>query len=154
MPSTIYRTSVIRSLLTCHHKSGYVSALIHILLFVLVFERSLFALVEVTFSNCADQTNVVTIFTDSSFIPPLIYAAMGSSRHIAIGPVAVVSLLLGTLLQNETDLNTHQLEYRRLAFTATFFAGVTQAALTWTYVDIQALMLPTGQAGGRSRRGS
>jgi len=115
-------------LLTCHHKSGYVSAPIHIPLFVLVFERSLFGLVEVTFSNCADQTNVVTIFTDSSFVPPLIYAAMGSSRHIAIGPVAVVSLLLGTLLQNEIDLNTHPLEYRRLAFTAMFFAGVTQAA--------------------------
>ena len=129
MPSTIYRTSVIRSLLTCHHKSGYVSAPIHIPLFVLVFERSLFGLVEVTFSNCADQTNVVTIFTDSSFVPPLIYAAMGSSRDIAIGPVAVVSLLLGTLLQNEIDPNTHPLEYRRLAFTATFFAGITQAAL-------------------------
>lgn len=72
---------------------------------------------------------MVTNFTDSSFVPPLIYAAMGSSRDIAIGPVAVVSLLLGTLLQNEIDPNTHPLEYSRLAFTATFFAGVTQAAL-------------------------
>ncbi|KAK4428434.1 Sulfate transporter 1.3 [Sesamum alatum] len=42
----------------------------------------------------------------SSFVPPLVYALMGSSRDIAIGPVAVV-----------------------LAFTATFFAGITQAAL-------------------------
>ncbi|KAG6434848.1 hypothetical protein SASPL_106492 [Salvia splendens] len=39
----------------------------------------------------------------SSFVPPLIYALMGSSRDIAIGPVAVVSLLLGTLLQDEVD---------------------------------------------------
>lgn len=68
-------------------------------------------------------------FADSSFVPPLIYAIMGSSRDIAIGPVAVVSLLLGTLLQNEIDPNTHKDEYQRLAFTATFFAGVTQAAL-------------------------
>ncbi|KHN45351.1 Sulfate transporter 1.3 [Glycine soja] len=34
----------------------------------------------------------------SSFVPPLIYAVMGSSRDIAIGPVAVVSLLLGFLI--------------------------------------------------------
>lgn len=65
----------------------------------------------------------------SSFVPPLIYAFMGSSRDIAIGPVAVVSLLLGTLLQNEIDHTTHPVEYLRLSFTATFFAGITQATL-------------------------
>ncbi|KAF1871773.1 hypothetical protein Lal_00020568 [Lupinus albus] len=65
----------------------------------------------------------------SSFVPPLIYAIMGSSRDIAIGPVAVVSLLLGTLLSDEIDPNKHPEEYRRLAFTATFFAGITQATL-------------------------
>nr|XP_018683515.1 PREDICTED: sulfate transporter 1.2-like isoform X2 [Musa acuminata subsp. malaccensis] len=65
----------------------------------------------------------------SSFVPPLVYAVMGSSRDIAIGPVAVVSLLLGALLQNEFDPVTQKEEFRRLAFTATFFAGVTQAAL-------------------------
>ncbi|KAL2489241.1 Sulfate transporter 1.3 [Forsythia ovata] len=65
----------------------------------------------------------------SSFVPPLVYAFMGSSRDIAIGPVAVVSLLLGTLLQNEIDPIKNAVEYRRLAFTATFFAGITQAIL-------------------------
>ncbi|KAJ4878750.1 Sulfate transporter 1.2 [Raphanus sativus] len=65
----------------------------------------------------------------SSFVPPLVYACMGSSRDIAIGPVAVVSLLLGTLLRAEIDPNTNPDEYLRLAFTATFFAGVTEAAL-------------------------
>ncbi|XP_068305594.1 sulfate transporter 1.2-like [Pyrus communis] len=65
----------------------------------------------------------------SSFVPPLIYAIMGSSRDIAIGPVAVVSLLLGTLLQNEIDPVKNPDDYRRLAFTATFFAGITQATL-------------------------
>jgi high affinity sulfate transporter 1 len=55
---------------------------------------------------------------------------MGSSRDIAIGPVAVVSLLLGTLLQNEIDDPVgNAAEYRRLAFTATFFAGITQVTL-------------------------
>ncbi|CAA7401027.1 unnamed protein product [Spirodela intermedia] len=65
----------------------------------------------------------------TSFVPPLIYAAMGSSSEIAIGPVAVVSLLLGTLLRDEIDPDKHPTEYRRLAFTATFFAGVVQAGL-------------------------
>ncbi|XP_072992648.1 sulfate transporter 1.2-like isoform X2 [Typha latifolia] len=65
----------------------------------------------------------------SSFVPPLIYSVMGSSKDLAIGPVAVVSLLLGTLLQNELDPVKDKEEYRRLAFTATFFAGITQAAL-------------------------
>ncbi|ESW08215.1 hypothetical protein PHAVU_009G028500 [Phaseolus vulgaris] len=65
----------------------------------------------------------------SSFVPPLIYAVMGSSRDIAIGPVAVVSLLLGTLLSNEIDPTKNAAEYQRLAFTATFFAGITQATL-------------------------
>lgn len=64
----------------------------------------------------------------TSFVAPLVYAFMGSSRDIAIGPVAVVSLLLGTMLTNEiSDYKSH--EYLRLAFTATFFAGITQMAL-------------------------
>ncbi|KAI3848613.1 hypothetical protein MKX03_010323 [Papaver bracteatum] len=65
----------------------------------------------------------------SSFVPPLIYAFMGSSRDIAIGPVAVVSLLLGTLLQAEIDPAENPIEYCNLAFTATFFAGITQFTL-------------------------
>ncbi|XVE93100.1 hypothetical protein REPUB_Repub01dG0161100 [Reevesia pubescens] len=65
----------------------------------------------------------------SSFVPPLVYAFMGSSRDIAIGPVAVVSLLLGTLLQDEIDSSDNPVNYRRLAFTATFFAGITQVTL-------------------------
>ncbi|KAA3482561.1 sulfate transporter 1.3-like [Gossypium australe] len=67
--------------------------------------------------------------TDSSFVPPLVYAFMGSSRDIAIGPVAVVSLLLGSLLQDEIDSSANPVGYRHLAFTATFFAGLTQFIL-------------------------
>jgi high affinity sulfate transporter 1 len=65
----------------------------------------------------------------TSFVPPLIYAAMGSSRDIAIGPVSVVSLLLGDMLKNEINPKKHPQEYLRLAFTATFFAGITEAGL-------------------------
>ncbi|KAI3807626.1 hypothetical protein L1987_23558 [Smallanthus sonchifolius] len=65
----------------------------------------------------------------SSFVPPLVYAFMGSSRDIAIGPVAVVSLLLGTLVRSEFNPVTEPDEYLRLIFTATFFTGITQATL-------------------------
>ncbi|KAH0460286.1 hypothetical protein IEQ34_010949 [Dendrobium chrysotoxum] len=65
----------------------------------------------------------------TSFVPPMIYAFLGSSRDIAIGPVAVVSLLLGHLLGQEVDYTKNKEEYYRLAFTATFFAGITEAAL-------------------------
>jgi high affinity sulfate transporter 1 len=65
-------------------------------------------------------------------VPPLIYSVLGSSRHIAIGPVAVVSLLLGTLLTNELPYNINgqpNPQYLKLALSATFFAGVFQAGL-------------------------
>ncbi|KAB1206931.1 High affinity sulfate transporter 2 [Morella rubra] len=65
----------------------------------------------------------------SSFVPPLIYSVLGSSRDIAIGPVAVVSILLGNRLSSEINPSTDAIEYRHLAFTATFFAGLTQFLL-------------------------
>ncbi|KAK7246772.1 hypothetical protein RIF29_41642 [Crotalaria pallida] len=64
----------------------------------------------------------------TSFVAPLVYAFMGSSRDTAAGPVAVVSLLLGTMLSDEiSDYKSH--DYLCLAFTATFFAGITQMVL-------------------------
>lgn len=65
----------------------------------------------------------------SSFVPPLVYAVFGSSRDIAIGPVAVVSLLMGTLLKQEIDPIQDPVNYLKLAFTATFFCGIFQAGL-------------------------
>ncbi|RWW32009.1 hypothetical protein GW17_00003350 [Ensete ventricosum] len=63
-------------------------------------------------------THIITILilcnTDSSFVPPLIYAVMGTSRDIAIGPVAVVSLLLSSLTQKLVDPYTHPEAYRSL----------------------------------------
>lgn len=61
-------------------------------------------------------------------VPPLIYALMGSSREIAIGPVAVVSLLLASMIQDIEDPGTNPVAYRKLVFTVTFFAGIFQAA--------------------------
>ncbi|XP_077213875.1 low affinity sulfate transporter 3-like isoform X1 [Tasmannia lanceolata] len=64
----------------------------------------------------------------TSVVPPMIYAVMGSSREIAIGPVAVVSLLLSSMIQKTVDPFVDPIAYRKLVFTATFFAGTFQAA--------------------------
>ncbi|KAJ1434948.1 sulfate anion transporter, conserved site [Sesbania bispinosa] len=81
---------------------------------------------DIAYANLANLEPQYGLYT--SFVAPLVYAFMGSSRDIAIGPVAVVSLLLGTMLSDEiSNIKSH--EYLRLAFTATFFAGVTQMIL-------------------------
>ena len=67
-------------------------------------------------------------YSDTSVVPPLIYATMGSSREIAIGPVAVVSLLLSSLVPKVVDPSAHPDDYRNLVFTVTLFAGIFQAA--------------------------
>lgn len=68
-----------------------------------------------------------SILADTSVVPPLIYALMGSSREIAIGPVAVVSLLLSAMVSRLVDPAADPALYRRLVFTVTFFAGAFQA---------------------------
>ncbi|PON72556.1 Low affinity sulfate transporter [Trema orientale] len=64
----------------------------------------------------------------TSVVPPLIYAVMGTSRDIAIGPVAVVSLLLPSMIQKLVDPGTDPITYRNLVLTTTFFSGIFQAA--------------------------
>ncbi|OIT40044.1 PREDICTED: low affinity sulfate transporter 3-like [Nicotiana attenuata] len=64
----------------------------------------------------------------TSVIPPLIYSMMGSSRDIAIGPVAVVSLLLSSMIQKFEDPAVNPAAYTKLVLTVTFFAGTFQAA--------------------------
>ncbi|KAK7282470.1 hypothetical protein RIF29_11279 [Crotalaria pallida] len=51
----------------------------------------------------------------TSVVPPLLYAVMGTSREIAIGPVAVVSLLLSSMIQNLIAPATDPVGYRKLA---------------------------------------
>ncbi|XVF15141.1 hypothetical protein REPUB_Repub09cG0124000 [Reevesia pubescens] len=64
----------------------------------------------------------------TSVVPPLIYAVMGTSREIAIGPVAVISLLLSSMVQKVQDPVANPIAYQKLVLTATFFAGTFQAA--------------------------
>lgn len=54
---------------------------------------------------------------------------MGSSRDLAVGTVAVASLLTAAMLGKEVDHIKNPKLYLQLAFTATFFAGLMEASL-------------------------
>lgn len=62
-------------------------------------------------------------------MPPLIYSILGSSKHLAVGPVSIASLVMGTMLSEVVSPTEEPILYLKLAFTSTFFAGVFQAAL-------------------------
>ncbi|OIV96704.1 hypothetical protein TanjilG_09246 [Lupinus angustifolius] len=64
----------------------------------------------------------------TSVVPPFIYAMMGSSREVAIGPVAVVSLLISSQVSKVIDPSSNPDAYRNFVFTATLFAGIFQVA--------------------------
>ncbi|KAK7393509.1 hypothetical protein VNO78_22067 [Psophocarpus tetragonolobus] len=81
----------------------------------------------ISYAKLANLPPILGLY--SSFIPPLIYAMMGSSRDLAVGTVAVGSLLMGSMLSSEVNPNEDPNLYLHLAFTATLFAGVFQAAL-------------------------
>ncbi|CAI5464182.1 unnamed protein product [Closterium sp. Yama58-4] len=62
----------------------------------------------------------------TSFIPPLLYAIQGSSKHLVIAPVSVISQLLGTSVSALVNPATDPALYTSLIVTATFFCGLFQ----------------------------
>ncbi|KAL4381059.1 hypothetical protein AHAS_Ahas04G0095600 [Arachis hypogaea] len=65
----------------------------------------------------------------SSFVPPLVYAVLGSSKDLAIGPAAITSLVLRSMLTQRVSPTSQPHLYLQLAFTSTLVTGVFQAAL-------------------------
>ncbi|QHO07308.1 putative sulfate transporter 3 [Arachis hypogaea] len=65
----------------------------------------------------------------SSFVPPLVYAVLGSSKDLAIGPAAITSLVLRSMLTQGVSATSQPQLFLQLAFTSTLFAGVFHAAL-------------------------
>lgn len=62
-------------------------------------------------------------------MPPLIYSVLGSSKHLAVGPVSIASLVMGTMLSEAVSYTEEPVLYLQLAFTATLFAGLFQSSL-------------------------
>jgi sulfate transporter 3 len=92
------------------------------------------------------------LIADSSFVPPLIYALLGSSRDLAVGPVSIASLVMGSMLREAVAPEQQPILYLQLAFTATFFAGLFQASLGFLrlgfLVDFLSKATLTGFMGG------
>ncbi|XP_044503818.1 sulfate transporter 3.1-like [Mangifera indica] len=81
----------------------------------------------ISYAKLANLPPILGLY--SSFIPPLVYAMLGSSKDLAVGTVAVASLLISSMLGKEVNATENPQLYLHLAFTATFFAGVFQASL-------------------------
>ncbi|KAL4559972.1 hypothetical protein LXL04_032120 [Taraxacum kok-saghyz] len=81
----------------------------------------------ISYAKLANLPPVIGLY--SSFVPPLIYAVLGSSKHLAVGPVSIASLVMGTMLNDAVSYSLNPVLYLKLAFTATFFAGLFQASL-------------------------
>ncbi|KAG7582127.1 SLC26A/SulP transporter [Arabidopsis suecica] len=81
----------------------------------------------ISYAKLANLPPIVGLY--SSFVPPLIYAVLGSSRHLAVGPVSIASLVMGSMLSESVSPTQDSILYLKLAFTSTFFAGVFQASL-------------------------
>jgi len=58
-----------------------------------------------------------------------VYVVLGSSLDLAVGPVSIASLVLGSMLTEEVSPTEEPDLFLQLALTSTFFAGIFQAAL-------------------------
>ncbi|WOK96180.1 putative sulfate transporter 3.3 [Canna indica] len=81
----------------------------------------------ISYAKLANLPPIIGLYT--SFVPPLVYAVLGSSKDLAIGPVSIASLIMGSMLREVANPNTETALFLHLAFTATFFAGIFQASL-------------------------
>ncbi|KAI3884230.1 hypothetical protein MKX03_030263 [Papaver bracteatum] len=65
-------------------------------------------------------------------------AILGSSRHLAVGPVSLASLVMGSMLKEVVSPTQDPALYLKLALTSTFFAGVFQTSLWPTLTGFTA----------------
>ncbi|CAL8073872.1 unnamed protein product [Prunus armeniaca] len=81
----------------------------------------------ISYANLANLPAIIGLY--SSFVPPLVYAMLGSSKDLAVGTVAVASLLISSMLGKVVSPTENPKLYVQLALTSTFFAGAFQASL-------------------------
>lgn len=81
----------------------------------------------ISYAKLANLPPIIGLY--SSFVPPLIYSVLGSSRHLGVGPVSIASLVMGAMLSEFVSPTAEPDLYLKLAFTSTLFAGLFQASL-------------------------
>ncbi|KAK7251581.1 hypothetical protein RIF29_34900 [Crotalaria pallida] len=88
----------------------------------------------------------------SSFVPPILYAIFGSSRHMAVGTVASSSIIIYQTISTVAKPEDDPTLYLHLVFTITFVAGAFQACLgilrLGILVDFVSNSTITGFVGG------
>ena len=78
----------------------------------------------------------------SCILPILTYALVGSSRQLAVGPVAMVALLTTAGLSPIQDPLEDPDRYQRLASTLAFLVGIMQAGMGLLRLEFIARFLP------------
>ncbi|GER41554.1 sulfate transporter [Striga asiatica] len=81
----------------------------------------------ISYANLAKLPPIIGLY--SSFVPPLVYAVFGSSKHLAVGTVAACSLLIAETIGEKASPIDNQQLYISLVFTATLFSGLFQTIL-------------------------
>ncbi|KAM0020729.1 putative SLC26A/SulP transporter, STAS domain, sulfate anion transporter, STAS domain superfamily [Helianthus debilis subsp. tardiflorus] len=81
----------------------------------------------ISYAKLANIPPIIGLY--SSFVPPLIYAVFGSSKHIAVGTVAACSLIIASTIETKVNPVEQPDLYLNLVFTATLVSGVTQLIL-------------------------
>ncbi|KAK4604225.1 hypothetical protein RGQ29_012649 [Quercus rubra] len=88
----------------------------------------------ISYAKLAEIPPIIGLY--SSFVPPLLYAVFGSSKHLAVGTVAAASLLLSSTLDGVVSSKDNPALYLQLIFTATFITGIFQTALGFLRLGI------------------
>ncbi|XP_059638110.1 probable sulfate transporter 3.5 [Cornus florida] len=81
----------------------------------------------ISYARLANVPPILGLY--SSFVPPLVYAVFGSSKHLAVGTIAACSLLIASIIGEQVSATDNPTLYLSLVFTATFFTGIIQTAL-------------------------
>ncbi|CAN4096375.1 unnamed protein product [Withania somnifera] len=81
----------------------------------------------ISYAKLADLPPIIGLY--SSFVPPLIYAIFGSSKHLAVGTVATCSLIIAETIQTKVKPHDNMELYLSLFYTATLVSGLLQTAL-------------------------
>ncbi|KAE7998768.1 hypothetical protein FH972_003279 [Carpinus fangiana] len=104
----------------------------------------------ISYAKLANLPPIIGLY--SSFVPPLIYALFGNSKHLAVGTVAACSLLLQATISDVVSPKDDPALYLHLVFTATFVTGIFQTALGFLrlgiLVDFLSHSTITGFMGG------
>ncbi|CAN8252364.1 unnamed protein product [Cochlearia groenlandica] len=103
----------------------------------------------ISYAKLASLPPIIGLY--SSFVPPFVYALLGSSNNLAVGTVAACSLLIAETIGENISKEDPSL-YLHLVFTATFITGVFQFALGFfrlgILVDFLSHSTITGFMGG------